>query len=227
MAVAAIAKTAARVIWLIGARNDGATFDNTVSDDRFIQEEVLRALIETESEIVRAICEGYHPQRASFLGWSSALNHGDLLPAHIGQVEAVQIQPYSGAGYQIGEATTRENIRLWRENYNSRYDAIAHNQNGSYLAGYFNITNNTVVFTGNAAQVKVATFVPDNATPAHQISNEFESGIVAGTIPKLNKVGVPQALIAHYNNQYAMFLTAIRQGLQTLPEIMMAQKMED
>lgn len=225
MAAAAIAKTTARVLWILNAHN--GAFNDTVSDDRFIQEEIRRALIETESELVRDICEANHPKRAAFLAWSSDLAHGDTLPEHIGAVEAVQIKKHSGAsGFEPAERTTRENIRLWRENYNSVFDTIAHNASGSNLSGYFNITNETIYFTGHAAQVKICTFTPDYSTPAHKISDEFEGALVAGAIPKLTKVGVPSELANMYLNQFTQMRQLIRGGASALPDVQEAQRGE-
>jgi hypothetical protein len=215
MAVADIAKTVARIIWTIGARNDGGAFDNSVSDDRFIQEEIIRAAVETEAEIVRALCEGNQPARIPFMAWSASLNNGDNLPVHIGEVEAVEIT--TGSGTVIGEATTRDNIKAWRLNHNSRYGSLAHTAAGAITAGYFNITNQTIVFTGVSAKVKICTFTPNYT--AHQITNDFESGIIAGAIPKLNKTGVPPSLVTHYENQYSNWLSAIRNGHKSLPPI--------
>jgi hypothetical protein len=228
MAVADIAETTARAIWILGARDTGATYNNTVGDDRYDQEEFIRAAIEAESEIVRVLAEAYHPAREPFLAWSAALAHGDVIPAHIGQVEGVQIEPYSAAGYiKVGIKTSRANIDLWRENHNNIFDAVDHSTNGSNLAGYFNLTNQTILFTGLNAQVKICTFIPDYTTPAHQVSNEFESLIVAGIIPKVYKDGVPPSLIQHYSREYQQGLMALRGGLNSAPEINVAQVVDD
>lgn len=219
-----IAKVTARVQWIIGSH--GAAFDTTVSDDRFILEEIQRAIIETEAEVVRALCESYHPMRSTFLAWSADLNSGSQMPAHIGQVEAVQIKPYGGSTYAIAEETSRSNIRLWRTNTNNIFDPIAHDQNGSNLAGYFNITNETITFTGSVAQVKVCSYSPDYATPALQVDNQFNNLLVAGTIPRLNKLGVPQALVQTYGMLYSGGMDALRSGLNTSPDISLAQANE-
>jgi hypothetical protein len=222
MATSDITKITARVSWILGSH--GSSFDATISDDRFIQEEIRRAIVETEAEIVRAACESYHPMRTSFLSWSTDLSDGDTLPAHIGQVEAVRIKPYSGSlTYNSGESTSRSNIKHWRTNTNNIFDTIAHDANGSNLSGYFNITNETIRFTGNVAQVKVCSYEPDYATPALQIEDQFDNLLVAGTIPRLNKLGVPQALIMSYGSLYSAGMDAIRSGLTDRPEISVAQ----
>lgn len=221
MAAASLEKLTARVLWIIGAHNN--SFGATVSDDRFIQEEVRRALIETESEVVRALAESYHPLRTSFLAWSSDLADGDTVPAHIGPIEAVRIEPYDGGTYVMGEKTSRENIKLWRLNTGSVFDAVAHNASGSALSGYYDLTNQTITFTGFAAQVKTCTYAPDYATPALQVDDRLDGMLVAGTIPRLNKLGVPQALIMTYGQLYGSQMQMLRMGLSEMPEISEAQ----
>ena len=222
MAASSIAKIVPRILWILGGQ-DG-TFSTTVSDDRFVLEEIQRAVVETEAHLVRVLCESHHPARVQFLGWTTDLANGVVLPVHIGQVEAVQIKPYSGASsYQIGEATSRENIRDWRENCNKVFDSKNHDVNGSSLTGYFNLTDEILTFTGNVAQASICTYAPDYATPSLVIDNSFDGALVAGAIPRLFKVGVPGALIQSYTSLYASILEALRQGLQTNPNYLGVQ----
>jgi hypothetical protein len=224
MAISDIAKVTARVSWIIGSR--ASAFDTTLSDDRFILEELRRAVLETEAEVVRALCESYHPLRLSFLAWSADLNNEDPIPAHIGQVEAVKIKPFTGGSYQLGESTSRQNIRAWRANTGSIFDAVAHDVTGSALAGYYNITNQTLTFTGNVAQVKIANYVPDYTTPALQVDSQFDNALVAGAVPRLNKLGVPQALVQTYGALYAAAMQEIRSGSSAMPKLPEAQAFE-
>lgn len=223
MSVADLAKVTARVLWIIGARS--SSFNDTVSDDRFIQEEVRRAIYETEAELVRAICESYHPMRTSFLAWSADLNNGDPVPAHIGQIEAVKIKPYTAGSYELAESTSRENIKLWRTNTNDIFDAIDHNVIGSSLAGYYNVTNNIITFTGNVAQVNICTYASNYSTTL-DIDDQFDGALVAGSIPRLNKIGLPQALVLSYGTMYGRMMSEIRQGLTLSPEIGVAQAID-
>jgi hypothetical protein len=217
MPVSSATKVTARVLWIIGARD--SAFDTTVSDDRFILEEVQRAIVETESELVHDICESNHPSAISFQAWSADITaNGDKLPERIGKVEAVQIKPYSGGTYAPAESTSRDNIRAWRTNKNSIFDAIAHTASGSSLAGYFNITGDTLEFTGYSAQVRIYTYTP-NYTPTLQIDDNFEGALVAGAITRLNKMGVPQGLVLHYGGLYSTARTLIRQGQATMPKL--------
>lgn len=224
MAEAELEKIVARVAWIIGARGDD--FDDTLADDRFILEEIQRAVIETEAEVVRALAEGYHPMRSDFLQWTPDLDNEETLPPHLGQVEAVRIKAYSGGSYELGEATSRSNIKDWRANTGNMFDELDHNVQGSALAGYFNLTNETITYTGYAAQALVVDYSPNYDTPELQVDSQFDGTLVAGTIPRLNKLGVPQALMMTYGNMYSNFLSLIRQGVLEMPTLTQAQQSE-
>jgi hypothetical protein len=217
MPVSSATKVTARVLWIIGAR--GTSFDTTVEDDRFILEEIQRAIVETESELVHDLCEASHPSAISFQAWSADITtNGDKLPERIGKVEAIQIKPVSGGTYAPAESTSRDNIRAWRNNHNDIFDAVDHNASGSNLAGYFNITGDTLEFTGYSAQARIYSYTP-NYTPTLQIDDNFEGALIAGAITRLNKMGVPQGLVMHYGQQYTTARTLIRQGQATMPKL--------
>lgn len=224
MAISDLEKIVARVSWIIGARD--TAFDDTTADDRFLTEEIQRAVLETEADVVRALCEGYHPMRLNFLDWSSDLNNEDPVPSHLGDIEAVRIKAYSGGSYELAEATSRSNIKDWRDNTGLMFDALAHDANGSSLAGYFNLTNETITFTGYRAQVKICDYTPDYDTPELQVDAVFDGALVAGTIPRLNKLGVPQSLVMTYAGLYTNLLTLIRVGMQSLPALPDVQRVE-
>ncbi len=220
MAISDITSITSRVIFLLGAQDSLGSFDGTTDDDRFDEEEIERAVIETESELMRDLAETYHPFRSNFLEWSGDLAHGDTLPAHLGQVEAVQIKPYSSASdYISAQSESREMIRLFRQNYNNRFDSYDHDEENSQLAGYFCLTNNTLEFTGASARVKTFSYTPDYDEPSLQIDAVFDGALVAGAIGKLHKIGVPDDVTMHYSQQYSQMRQLIRTGVLTMPEI--------
>jgi hypothetical protein len=225
MSVADIEMLGARVVWAIGARDESATFTRQTTDDRFDDEEIIRVLIETESEILRDIAESYHPHRQNFLTWTADLSNGATIPAHFGQIEAIEIKPYAASTtYILGQTESRENIKRFRSNYNKRFDALNHDVFNSSLAGYFCLTNQTLEFTGAFARAKIFTYTPDYETPALQIEDVWDSLLVAGAISKLNRLGVPQDLISHNQNLYLQGRNNIRQGLTQIPEINTTQR---
>ncbi len=217
-----------RVIWAIGARlsSGSYTFD-TSDDDRFSDNEIYTAIVETESELVRDICESYHPMRDTFTALSATISHGGEVPERIGQIESIHIEPSSAAGFVLrGEKTTRTNIDLWRENQNSRFDDVDHDQAGSKLAGYYALDGDTLYYTGLNAQAMIATYDPDFATFALQIDEMFTSPLVSGAIMRLAKVGVPPELVRSYANLYARQRADIRQGLMGSPSLEQEQKID-
>lgn len=171
MGIASINRVGARVAWLIGARSD--SFKYEVEDDRFNKNEISNAIIEAEAQIVGDFAEAGHSQREPFLAWvpDAGMAHNDVVPGHRGQIEAVRIVPYIihdqedvDAPWIPGEKTSRYNIEQWRENHNHIFDPIAHDTLGSNLAGFYDLTNQTIGFTGVKAQAKVVDYDPLYAT---------------------------------------------------------------
>ncbi|MBX3288373.1 MAG: hypothetical protein KF855_03415 [Acidobacteria bacterium] len=165
MAVADINRVGARVVWAIGARSDAFAF--AIDDDRFNIQEVAAAIIEAEAEMVRWFAESHHPQRERFLQWlpEGGMNSGETIPEHLGQIEAVRIGSYeseSEEDWEIADVTTATNIKLW-----SRHPDIFPN-----AEGYYHLTNQTLEFTGDKAQVKAVVYEPGYV----ESESESESG---------------------------------------------------
>ncbi len=229
MALATIAKIGDRVAWVIGARLSAGTYGSgvdTTDDDRFADNEIKTAIVETETEIVRDVCEANHSRRNDFLALSSVIANGASIPEHIGQIESIHIEPYSSAGYSLAEKTTRTNIRLWRENVNNRFDAINHDQSGSKLSNYYSLDNNIIEYTGLNAKANICTYTPDFATYVLQLDDLFANALVAGSVPKLLKLGIPANLVQHYQGLYDRARNSIRSGSEVLPDIEIEQKID-
>lgn len=248
MGNASIARVGARIVWIIGARGDSFAFE--VQDDRFDKHEIAQAIVETESELVRDFAESYHAERIPFLVWapSAGLDSGDVIPTHIGQIEGIRIFPFDmdtddlnsidleDANVKSGQATTQTNVQMWRENYHSDddadgiFDAEDFDQDGSILAGYYNRTNDTLDFVGTKAQVKIVDYTPDysDGSPTDygslQISDIWESDLVAGTVAKLAKLGVTQDILQQNTSAYMQARSLIRTDAK--PEVDVVQKMQ-
>lgn len=220
---AEIGRVVARVVGNLGARNEEGTFAPEIGDDRFTLEEIVTAVIETESEIASDLAESMHPKRIP-AEWSDNLENGESLPPCIGEIEQIRIQPFSESeDFVAAEKTSRENIRRWRENYNHRFDAVDHDEEGSGLAGYYDITNDVAEFTGYALQVKACFYEPDIDGQNLQIAVNFEAGLGAGAIPKLYRNGTPNDLVKHYAGEYDKFRNSIRQGHDQVYSVQTAQ----
>jgi hypothetical protein len=230
--VASIDRVGARVCYTIGARGDLYRFE--VDDDRFDVREIGQAIVEAAAEMVCAFAEAYHPQRIPFLQWLPAggMDSGDTVPAHIGQIEAVRVTATGESesepeddDWMLAEKTTAANIKLWRENHNSIFEDTD---------GYYDLTNQTLEFTGGVAQVKIVAYEPLYAETVDesesedeeagnvgelQISDIWETCLHAGAIVRLAKLGVPAELIRHYSGEFTGCLSRIRQGLTSKAEI--------
>lgn len=237
--IASIDRVGARVVWILGARGDDFAFE--VEDDRFNKYEIANAIIETESELFSDFADAYHPERADFLAWLPAdgLDSGNTVPGHLGQIEGVRIFPTSDTEtfnpdedeWVTGQSTTDTNIRLWRENYRpidgeeGIFDLNDHDQSDSMLAGYFNLTNQTIEFTGGKAQVRIVVYnptYPDASAFTYgtlQIASRWERALIAGTISKLGKIGVDPNILSSNLLAFNGARMAIRQGLSASPEI--------
>lgn len=240
--LADINRVGSRVVWIVGAR--GEDFSFSVEDDRFDRYEIATAIIETEAELVRDFAEAYHAERTPFLTWAPAagMNTGDVIPAHIGQVEGVRIYAFDDdlstledTDFVTGKPTSQSNIDLWQENYRSDddsdgiFDEFDADQDGSSLTGYYNLTNLTMDFLGTKAQVRIVTYqpiYPDTTAATYgtlQISSDWEAALVAGAIAKLAKIGVPSDILQQNMNAYVQARSLIRQDAK--PEIDDVQRM--
>lgn len=237
-----IDRVGASIAWIIGARTDNFAFE--IDDDRFSKFEIAQSIIQTEAELVRDFAEAYHAERTPFLTWAPAagMDIGDVIPAHIGQVEGVRIYAFDDdlgtledTDFVTGKPTSQSNIDLWQENYRSDddsdgiFDEFDADQDGSSLTGYYNLTNLTLDFLGTKAQVRIVTYqpiYPDTVAVTYgtlQISSDWEAALVAGTIAKLVKIGVPNDILQQNTNAYVQARSLIRGDAK--PEIDDVQRM--
>jgi hypothetical protein len=105
------------------------------------------------------------------------LSHQGELPDMAGEMDLVEIQPYSGAAWQTGAPRDVQQIESWRLNPFDLYDSVAHNASGSALGGYYAIANGRFYFTGFAARGYFPEISRDTITAL--IPDEYESTWVA------------------------------------------------
>lgn len=199
--LASMDRVGARVVWLINARDDEYEF--AVNDDRFSKYEIAQAIIETESEIVQIMADAMHPHRTAFHRWMD-VEHGEQVPKHLGKIEAVKSLSACGDDV-IMEPTTRSNIKLWKENHG---DIFSEEACGGDLAGYYNLTNGVIAFTGDVCEALMVIYSPippDTAAETFgtlQIDSVWEGMLVDGAIARLGKTGVPPEVVRHYANKF-------------------------
>jgi hypothetical protein len=94
------------------------------------------------------------------------------------EMDLVEIQPYSGAGWITGTPRTVQQIESFRLNPSNLY-GTAHTTAGSPLSGYYAIKNGRVYFTGYAARGYFPLL--DRDTISALIPDEYETaGVCLG-----------------------------------------------
>lgn len=206
MPAANINKIIPRVLWIMGSHNGG--FNTTVSDDRFILEEVQRAIVTTESNLVKAICQYGHPLRKLY-ELTAVVSNESTLPKRLGEIIKVS-SIASDSTEKDAEFTSRTNILLWRENPNNMYDTLPHTDKNSILFGYYNITGEIVYFTGVNAKIYYSDYTPDFTTYNLTLPDYMEDALVSGTITMLMKLGVPEDVLMTHSSIFNSIVNDIK-----------------
>lgn len=164
-----------RVTEILNACAPG-TFSSTIATNYLdrnasaIQEAVREAAL----MIARAICSNpNHVHRGVYVsGTPTALTHGGELPDMAGEGDLVEIQPVAAGSYIVGTPRTAQEIDSYRSNVSSLYNSVGHTTANSPLAGYYNISQGRIRFTGNAAQMYHPTI--SRSTASSLVPDEYE-----------------------------------------------------
>jgi hypothetical protein len=151
------------------AANASATagqYSFLLNDSRRSLWEFVEAALEADEEIVTAIDETVgHWARPDYLAESDEIAHGSEIPTHVGEVGKVLIQRAAGEDFlpARGKRSAAE-IERYRANTgtypNDVYGKTVHTAAGSPLAGYYDISEEDVLFyTGLSAKVRLANYV--------------------------------------------------------------------
>jgi glycosyltransferase involved in cell wall biosynthesis len=216
--VASMDRVGARVVWLINARGDDFAFE--VDDDRFNKFEIAQAIVETEFEIVQLLADIQHPHRTNFQLWLD-VEHGEQVPKHLGRIEAVKSLSACGDDVMM-EPTARSNIKFWKENH---ADIFSEEACGGDLAGYYNLTNDVITFTGDVAEALMVIYnpvYPDAGAGTYgelKLDAVWEGMLVDGAISRLAKIGVPSATVQHYANRFMSAIQSLKSGKMLMPPV--------
>jgi hypothetical protein len=215
-----LSKVRTRVTQLLNAMTQNAdgtpVYSSTVGDARRHASDISDAVDEAAVEIMKACCESQDAGlRQPFMAYSSVA-HGDRLPQHYGPAGAVEIKAYSGAAWASGVPRPAAEIASLRDNPNSIYSDIAHDTEGSTIAGFFDLIDDVLSFTGYAARVPLATFVrADGATLLPDFSEPACIRIALGLLEKLGDPG----LIQTYRAAGEADLASIRAGSREIAPV--------
>lgn len=162
---------------------------------------IRQAVKEAALMIAKAIIANpNHSHRGVFISSTpTALTHQGEVPDACGEMDLVQIQPYSGADWITGVPREVQQVESYRENVQSLYSDLNHNIQYSPLSGYYSIANGRFYFTGNAARGYFPLI--DMSTLVTVIPDEYEPTWVCLAVGLTPKEGDNLLQIADYYKQ--------------------------
>ena len=177
-----------RVTEILNA-NDAGTFSETISARNKTRnaDAIEAACIEAAMRVMQTVCEPVGSEyRKDFLQ-TVPVNYKDTMPVRVGKPSMVEIEPYAGGAWREADQKDYRKIEAWRRNPNNIYDNIAHNAAGSSLAGFYDIWNDIIYFTGNACRVTVAVVSRDDVTT--KIPDVWENTVIKLAVAFCMKAG--------------------------------------
>lgn len=174
---------------------------------------IAQAVKEAAMQIAVAILTNpQHVYRGLFVSSTpTAFTHGQELPDMAGEMDLVEIQPYSGGPWITAVTRDIQQIEAYRANKNDVYSTLDHTVEDSPLSGYYALSNNKIYFTGHACRGYFP--VINAATVTSVIPDEYEGTWVALAIAKTVKEGDNLLPIAQYYYQLGIsdlqFINAI------------------
>lgn len=194
-----------RVTEILNACSAG-TFSEAVDINYYDRnsQAIRQAIKEAALQIARAIViNPQHVHRGVFVsGTPTSVTHASELPDMAGEMDLVEIEPYSGGTWQTGVLRDIQQIESYRANPSNLYSTLAHNVQNSPLTGYYALSNNKIYFTGNACRIYFP--VIDDATVINLVPDEYEGTWVALAIARAVKEGDNLFPIAQYYYQIGM-----------------------
>ena len=188
-----------RVVETLNACTPG-TFSEAVDSSHYDRnsQAIQQAVREAALMIAKAIVVNpRHAHRGLFVSDTpTPFTHGEELPDMAGEMDLVEIQPYSEAVWQTGVLRDIQQIESFRLNTNELYSTIPHDQPNSPLSGYYALSNNKIYFTGNACRGYFPEI--DRTAVLGQIPDEYESTWVSLAIGLTPKEGDMLFQIAGY-----------------------------
>jgi hypothetical protein len=205
------AQVRARVTDILNLQTPGS-WTATVASTNLDRNElgITQAVLEGAMMIAKAILANpTHVHRNLFISATPvALTSGAELPDMAGEMDLIEIQPYTAASWITGVPRTPQQIDSFLSNTSSLYGTPAHNVQGSPLTGYYSIDNGRVKFTGAAARIYSP--LVDRATVTTIIPDEYEDCWVWASVAGTPKEGDNMmGIVGHYSQLALSGLKAI------------------
>lgn len=216
----------ARVTEILNASAAG-TFSSTLSARNKTRnaDAIEAACFEAGLKVIQFIASFPNEFRNEFVE-PTTLNHGDELPAHLGKPTYVEIQKYSGAGWTAGNQKDYHKVDSYRTNRLKTYDDKDHNVQDSTLAGYYDISEDKIYFTGYACRVGLAAAERDDVLT--KIPDFFENTVIKLAVGNCLKAGEGAILLniaQGYNAAAENDLMMFKGGARSLPPVPEAEAM--
>lgn len=182
------------------------TFSEAVDYDHYDRnsQAIKQACTEAALLIARAIVGNpNHAHRGNFVSTTpTTFTNEAELPTMAGDLDAIEIQNYSGGPWQVGVPKDIQQIQSFRRNPFDVYSTKDHDQVGSPLSGYYAISHGRIYFTGYAARGYFPVIDADTVTGL--IPDEYEPTWVALAVGLTPKEGDNIMPIAQYYMQLGM-----------------------
>lgn len=183
-------------------------------------------IVAKDAAIVAACCmRADGPYRSRFTDFVDLAYSGGLppeLPERLGPLGAVYVQRSAGGEWvEAEEADMAEQIRQWRENAGGVFGAIAHDQAGSPLGGFFKVVGARIPFTGFALKVEAATFDVDHEgnPPVLATPEALEDVLYAGVLGDSPVEGDDYEQAGYFRGYYEQAIALIAAGEETVPPL--------
>lgn len=211
MAVVSISRVRKRVIELLLAAGRGARYTDAVGDQKRYAalQELTDAIIEADMQVCLAILETPgHPYASGFMTASSNLANGDILPAFVGALGKVEIDP-TGAG------TFRGGILA--PSLDELLEVIHHASLFPTCTRYYWVEGNVINHSGSAARVYYPSFTKnDSACQAHEA---YTLAVLCRALSVLRKDGGDPGFYSDYAQMADIAELKIRGKETTLPDL--------
>lgn len=200
-----------------------ALYTLTVADDRRSMSEISDKCDEAALMVLQAIAETEgNPHRSLLMNDSASIASGALIPDHIGPIGIPKIQRFAGDAYRAGHPARIDDIEAWRADSAALiYAEKAYDQQGSPLAGYYNVMANELRYTGVDATVPIATLA---RAQIFIVPDEYEAVVIALATALCFKEGDPSGVAMYFQQLGMSGLQLIRGGAMVIPPVVEVQK---
>lgn len=172
--------------------------------------------------ICRAMADRPNEFRYQFLADTTPITtSGDQMPAHLGPPAKITITPYIGATPVPGKKSDYQKIESYRKDVETVYDEIAHDHQGSTLAGLYDIWDDAFYFTGLSAVLSLARLPvrADNLTLIPEILESTWIKLGVGMAAKVGTGGYEAGIIGEYGKRGMQDLEEFKAGGRVFKEV--------